>query len=197
MAHSKFLRVCRKLAGVIMRHSSQLLSLRPVLRGLSVLKSAGVDPSSVFGSASSFEEDSDISIMRDVAARTYAFMNRMPYRSCLSRFQTLQRMWTIFQVRGYLSVNITFPLTRQQAEVTTLTQFQKLLKAAYRDSGDRKVTKLQRHSALVDTFCRLPRPLLKQLQVYLKDDCELFGYECDVDFRFNASVPARSPYFFS
>ncbi|KAK7483703.1 hypothetical protein BaRGS_00025024 [Batillaria attramentaria] len=151
----------------------------------SILKSAGVDPRSVFGSVSSFDENSDLSIMRDVAARTFQCLPRCG--GCMSKWQVMRRMWATFQVRGYLSINVTFPLSPVKSEKVTLSQVQDLLKDAYRSSGDHSVTKRQRKAAMMETYYSVPRTVLKELEAYVRVDCALFGYDCSVESRFNES----------
>ena len=91
------------------------------------------------------------------------------------------------QVRGFLSIHRKFPLSVSEAKRTTLQQFQALVKAAYRQSGDRGVVKRQRQLALQEAYHNVPRSLLAQVQRYVAEDCELFGYDCSIESRFNVS----------
>ena len=91
------------------------------------------------------------------------------------------------QVRGFLSIHRKFPLSVSEAQRTTLQQFQALVKAAYRQSGDRGVVKRQRQLALQEAYRSVPRFLLAQVQRYVAEDCKLFGYDCSIDSRFNVS----------
>ena len=92
------------------------------------------------------------------------------------------------QVRGFLSVHKKFPLSEEEAKNTTLQHFQTLAKAAYRQSGDRSVVKRQRQLAMLEAYHSVPRSLLAQVQSSVAEDCELFGYECSIEIRFNVST---------
>ena len=91
------------------------------------------------------------------------------------------------QIRGFLSIHRKFPLSVSKSKRTTLQQFQALVKAAYRQSGDRGVVKRQRQLALQEAYHSVPRSLLAQVQRYVAEDCELFGYDCSIESRFNVS----------
>ena len=73
----------------------------------------------------------------------------------------------------------------------TLQQFQTLVKAAYRQSGDRSVVKRQRQLAMLEAYHSVPRSLLVKLQDYVAKDCELFGYNCSIETRFNVSTKPK------
>ena len=62
-----------------------------------ILRSVHVDPSDVFGSEETFEENSDISIMNDVAERSFSRC-RMPSNRCVSSYDMMLRVWVMFQV---------------------------------------------------------------------------------------------------
>ncbi|KAK7490797.1 hypothetical protein BaRGS_00018026, partial [Batillaria attramentaria] len=155
---------------------------------IAILTSAGIDPDDVFGDGSSFEENSDLNILHDVSARSFLMFRR--YARCFTRFQILRRTWVTFQIRGYLSVKYTFPLSEREAETVTLDQFLELVYDAYRRSVPHDITKKQRHLAVVEAFSSVPRSLLQAVQAYVQTDCDLFGYECSVDLRFPPK-PAR------
>ena len=95
------------------------------------------------------------------------------------------------QIRGFLSVQLPFPLTRAEATLTSLSQFQSLVRAAYRQSGERGVVKRQRQRALLEAYHSVPRALLARVRRYVSEDCDLFGYDCSLESRFNLS--ARPP----
>ena len=91
------------------------------------------------------------------------------------------------QIRGFLSIHRKFPLSVSEAERTTEQQFQALVKAAYIQSGDRSVVKRQRQLALQEAYHSVPRSLLAQVQRFVAEDCDLFGYDCAIESRFNVS----------
>ena len=62
-----------------------------------ILRSVHVDPSDVFGSEETFEENSDISIMNDVAERSFSRC-RMPSNRCVSSYDMMLRVWVTLQV---------------------------------------------------------------------------------------------------
>ena len=62
-----------------------------------ILRSVYVDPSDVFGSEETFEENSDINIMNDVAGRSFRQCRR-PSNRCVSSYDVMLRVWVMFQV---------------------------------------------------------------------------------------------------
>ena len=62
-----------------------------------ILRSVHVDPSDVFGSEETFEENSDINIMNDVAGRSFRQCRR-PSNRCVSSYDMMLRVWVMFQV---------------------------------------------------------------------------------------------------
>ena len=108
-------------------------------------------------------------------------------RTFLARKGLNDNFLPCFQVRGFLSIHRKFPLSVSEAKRTTLQQFQALVKAAYRQSGDRGVVKRQRQLALQEAYHSVPMSLLAQVQRYVAEDCELFGYDCSIENRFNMS----------
>ena len=103
----------------------------------------------------------------------------------LARKGLIDFWFSSLQVRGFLSVHKKFPLSEEEAKNTTLQHFQTLAKAAYRQSGDRSVVKRQRQLAMLEAYHSVPRSLLAKVQSYVAEDCELFGYDCSIETRFN------------
>ena len=57
---------------------------------------AHIDPSEVFGASEDFEENSDWSIVSDVAERSFKRCHFS--KMCLSKYSVLLRLWVTFQV---------------------------------------------------------------------------------------------------
>ena len=51
--------------------------------------------------------------------------------------------------------------------------------------------KAQRKEALDEAYGELDRGLLKMAENYVTDDCQLFGYHCDVDTRFPVTSQSK------
>ena len=81
------------------------------------------------------------------------------------------------------------PVTSSEdARQVTLTQFQAMARKAYLQSQpDRAKVKEQRRQALLEAYYSVPRSLLQRVQGYVSKDCQLFGYQCDIEERFNLS----------
>ncbi|XP_076451215.1 uncharacterized protein LOC143287156 [Babylonia areolata] len=148
----------------------------------SLLTWADVNPQSVLSSDVTFDRDSDLSIMRDVTDRTFKIVGK--YQGCMTRREMLLRTWVTFQVRGFLSINQTFPFTEQESQNVDRDLFIRVINTAYAHSGPREVRMRQRKLAMMEAFSGLPRTLLRRLKTYVDTDCRLFGYECSVEKRF-------------
>ena len=63
-----------------------------------ILRSVHVDPSLVLGTDETFQENSDVNIMNDVASRTFSRCRPRSRAGCLSPHRMLLRLWVTFQV---------------------------------------------------------------------------------------------------
>ena len=63
-----------------------------------ILRSVHVDPSLVLGNDETFEENSDMNIMNDVAKRTFSCCQHRLRAGCFSHHRILLRLWVTFQV---------------------------------------------------------------------------------------------------
>ncbi|XP_076445537.1 carbohydrate sulfotransferase 12-like [Babylonia areolata] len=153
-----------------------------------ILTSAGLDSREVLGDEEKFNATSELSILRDVSKRTFEIMGKNTSLNCFTKFRFLRRTWVTFQIRGYLSINDSFPW-RKEAEVKNVTceQFLQKVQAAYLGVTDRQAVQLQKDLAMREAYYSVPRRLLHKLQAVLQRDCDLFGYDCSVDRRFNES----------
>ncbi|XP_076449443.1 uncharacterized protein LOC143285885 [Babylonia areolata] len=157
-----------------------------------ILQAVHLNPSKVFGPEETFEENSDMNIMKDVVSRTWSGCGD---NSCVPRYNMLLRLWIVFQVRGFLSVQRTFPLSREEASQTTQEQFVALVLNAYRHSGDRRAVKHQRQQAVQEAFRSVSPDLLAKVERYVHNDCRLFGYDCSILSRFHLDSPKPRPLF--
>ena len=103
--------------------------------------------------------------------------------------------FSIRQVRGYLPIQAPFPLSEKEANNFSTEAFLKLVDEAYQGVEDHQAVRKQRVQALNEAYLSLPRPLLYKLQALVQKDCDLFGYDCSVDARFNASLKRPEPVF--
>ncbi|XP_076445538.1 carbohydrate sulfotransferase 13-like [Babylonia areolata] len=163
-----------------------------------VLTSVGVDSREVLGDEEKFNTTSELSILRDVSKRAFEIMKKNTSLNCFTKYQFLKRNWVTFQIRGYLSINDSFPW-RKEAEVKNVTceQFLQKVQAAYLGVTDRQAVQLQKDLAMREAYYSVPHHLLHKLQAVLQRDCDLFGYDCSVDRRFNESQRPKPVFHFN
>ncbi|XP_070181090.1 carbohydrate sulfotransferase 11-like isoform X2 [Littorina saxatilis] len=151
-----------------------------------ILRSVNVDPNNVYNVSGdgAFEEKNALNFMNGVVERAFG---RWHANCSTTLYNMMRRIWVAFKVRGYVSLNLTFPLSMVEARSTSVAAFKAIATKAYRDTPDHAATKKQRRQAFLEAYYSLPRPLLKKLEAYVADDCKLFGYECDIESRFNLS----------
>ena len=90
------------------------------------------------------------------------------------------------QIRGIIPAEYPFPLTSQEAEEASKSQLEDIVAKAYSiTTNKRSEIKQQRQEAFLEAFYSLPRDLLKELQKVVQTDCDMFGFECDIDRRFD------------
>ncbi|KAL8619528.1 hypothetical protein ACOMHN_011879 [Nucella lapillus] len=147
----------------------------------------GVNPTEVFGPEEDFEERSDVNIMTDIVHRTWRLCRK---ERCVTPYGKMLRLWIAFQVRGFLSVQQRFPLSRDMAHKATMPHFLDLVLQAYRRSGRRALVKQQRELAVQEAFRGVPESVMVRVEGLVREDCRLFGYDCDVRARFRVNSPS-------
>jgi len=87
------------------------------------------------------------------------------------------RVWSDFQIRGFISKQCEYPFTKSEIMNVTENQFVDAFKSALgRRHADDDV-KGQRQEAMIQAYRTIPLNEMEQLQRYVQKDCKLFGYD--------------------
>ena len=87
------------------------------------------------------------------------------------------RLWSDFQIRGFISKQCEYPFTKSETMNVTENQLVDAVKSALgRRHADGDV-KGQRQEAMIQAYRTIPLYEMEQLQRYVRKDCKLFGYD--------------------
>ncbi|XP_070204839.1 uncharacterized protein [Littorina saxatilis] len=149
-----------------------------------ILGQAGVDLDLLSPDRDSFDSDTDLRALQDLARHNYrkARASLCPAETYMCR--VMEKIWITLQTRGFLSMKVPYPFPAKNCLAYNQTTFMDTLVAAYRQSGTHEARMHQRKEAMMEAYYRLPADLLKRAEDYVRDDCAMFGYNCSVEARF-------------
>ncbi|XP_060084861.1 carbohydrate sulfotransferase 12-like [Ylistrum balloti] len=131
-----------------------------------------------------FEQETVLDRVNGHVGRLYGM--RKQVMECTSFPSMMKRVWTDFQIRGFLSKYSSFPFTDEEADSLTKSQFISVLVNIITDkSTDRKAVKEQKMEALVQAYSLVPMEDLVKLREVVRPDCLLFGYNDSPAYIFN------------
>ncbi|XP_069134313.1 carbohydrate sulfotransferase 8-like [Argopecten irradians] len=132
--------------------------------------------------------------IRDQAGMLVGFRER--YKSCGVSFYKAQKlMWKKFQIRGIISKNSKYPISREKSETVTKEMFEELLYRGIGDAKDRSVSKKNKEEAMLEAFSTVDKEDMEALSKIFEQDCELFGYDCRPSKLFNIERHIEPWYF--
>jgi hypothetical protein len=100
------------------------------------------------------------------------------YANCTNSTDLARRLWTAFQINGYLPIATPFPVESYPFDIN-MTEFQKLAHESYNKRPTKSVSewKRQREKAMLDAFREIPTDTLYKLRQLYDADFEMFGYD--------------------
>ncbi|XP_033740600.1 carbohydrate sulfotransferase 9-like isoform X2 [Pecten maximus] len=124
------------------------------------------------------------------------FLFRKRFRECgVSFFEAQKLMWKKFQIRGIISKNSKYPITREKSEGLTREILTELIYKGIGDARDKNVAKKNKNDALLEAFSTLDKEDMDRLSKMFEPDCELFDYDCRPSKLFDINSPIKPWYF--
>ena len=106
-----------------------------------------------------------------------------PTRSCQFKDVLLRRVWSMFQIRGYVSDDAKFPfINSNETCPVSRSEFEELVLIALSNSGigaaASEALKAQKKNYFLQAFRSVPLSVLKRYRDHVRVDCQLFEYDC-------------------
>ncbi|KAL8570802.1 hypothetical protein ACOMHN_006952 [Nucella lapillus] len=98
-------------------------------------------------------------------------------RKCMTMHEACLRLWKKWHIRGIISKNEPLPVTAEEAENISRTDFIYRTFKALDRSGSREKRKLQKTEAMRQAFASLSEDLKLQVQEMLTLDFDMFGFD--------------------
>lgn len=122
----------------------------------------------------------------------YAFQAKKDI--CMPFGERLRRLWRRAQIRGFLSLDLKFPLTNAEAMTITNQEFRDLIIDAHFKSREDPTLLANKLEAMIQLYSKVPMHLLNKLQKLFETDCILFGYDPKPDIVFKRDLLRSSPF---
>ncbi|XP_076453550.1 uncharacterized protein LOC143288798 [Babylonia areolata] len=103
-------------------------------------------------------------------------------KSCVSLYETCQRLWLKMQLRGVISEDLPLPLSAEQTETMKAEEMVSIFEDARRKSQDSEKLKQQKEKALKDAYATISSNDLRRLTDIYDSDFTLFGYDKQPSF---------------
>ena len=115
----------------------------------------------------------------------WALLKSKPYTNCTNSTDLAQRLWTTFQINGYLPTEMKFPKNKYPKGLNS-SQFANLAHESYRNrpSKSSKEWRLQREKAMTDAYKLVPTDIMYKLKDLYSEDFQMFGYDPEPDLLF-------------
>lgn len=97
---------------------------------------------------------------------------------CMPFYQAMIRLWKSFQVRGFLSKNVTMPFEASTADSVTTEEFADAVFRGHAQSGSKEFRRQNKEEAFRDAFGMIPMEDLEKISKIFMPDCQLFEYNC-------------------
>ena len=132
----------------------------------------------VFQAMGNIDSNNERKIVIDTVATSFE-RTLAPKRSCEFKEALLRRLWSMFQIRGYICDTLRFPF-RNTGETCNIDRmsFEQLVLDAMSKSNDRNSLKAQKKRYFLQAFRSVPLSVLTQYRGHVSQDCQLFGYDC-------------------
>ena len=113
--------------------------------------------------------------LSDIVKRTLTDILDCDYKNAL-----LRRLWSLFQIRGFIDDDFKFPLHGDEESICSIEieRFENLALDALSTSGPRAKLKSQRKEYYLKAFRSAPLDVLNRYSRFVQRDCDLFGYDC-------------------
>ena len=102
-------------------------------------------------------------------------------KDCFSRIDVAQRLWKAFQITGYLSKDVPFPLIYVQSISNTVNMTELFKEQVFKVINEQRTDTFefmqQKKTFLVQAFKGVPSSDLEMIPKLFRQDFELFGYE--------------------
>nr|KAI8738499.1 carbohydrate sulfotransferase 11-like isoform X1 [Biomphalaria glabrata] len=146
-----------------------------------ILFSSNISISKISGHVLDLDSENELGYINDITARTMEVLNTRETQ-CLGRFETLLRLWKVFQIRGFISKTISFPFYQRIDKPESIKSNELVYAAtqAYGISGPAEVRHRQREEAMLEAYAGLPEETLVMLEHSMSSDCTLLNYPCDI-----------------
>ncbi|XP_045172920.2 carbohydrate sulfotransferase 11-like [Mercenaria mercenaria] len=120
--------------------------------------------------------------IRTLSKYNFSFKNN----SCFFHKLIAKRLWSVFQMNGYIQKNIPFPLEMFSdknfylgSDNTTSVFIKYAFKALDSQTVSDHDLKEQKHQYMIDGYRTIPMSLLNQIRKLFQTDFELFGYDAE------------------
>ena len=102
-------------------------------------------------------------------------------KQCMDLDEACRRLWKKWQIRGIISKTQHFPLSREETQDISATDFEKAGLAALARSGEKSELIKQKKEALKEAFASVPLEDRLEVQKLLFLDFEMFGFDAKPD----------------
>ena len=102
-------------------------------------------------------------------------------KQCMDLDEACRRVWKKWQIRGIISKTLRFPLSREETQNISATDFEKAGLAALARSGEKSELIKQKKEALKEAFASVPLEDKLEVQKLLFLDFEMFGFDAKPD----------------
>ena len=140
-----------------------------------------INKSSVLKSMGDIDTNNSRRIVIEIVLRTFTrtLTRKHSHFDCESKDALLRRLWNYFQIRGYISDHIRYPLKTQEKSCDiSRKEYTNLALDALSRSGSKAELRNQRHRYYLQAFRTVPLDILHRYRDFVRRDCELFGYDC-------------------
>ena len=102
-------------------------------------------------------------------------------KQCMDLDEACRRLWKKWQMRGIISKTLLFPLSWEETQNISATDFEKAGLAALARSGEKSELIKQKKEALKEAFASVPLEDRLEVQKLLFLDFEMFGFDAKSD----------------
>ena len=102
-------------------------------------------------------------------------------KQCMDLDEACRRVWKKWQIRGIISKTLLFPLSREETQDISATDFGKAGLDALARSGEKSELIKQKKEALKEAFASVPLEDRLEVQKLLFLDFEMFGFDAKPD----------------
>lgn len=142
-----------------------------------------------------FKESHFNATIRNRAKWLFDVKTRRTY-CCKWNFYDAQRvMWKSLQIRGILSRDSKYPVSKYVSEMITEEQFTDFAIRGIGNAVQTEVSQRNKDEAMLEAYSAVDRKDMEKLYKLFRRDCEMFGYACRPDNLFKIEKHVKPWYF--